>query len=74
MGAIIGGVQYWTPREIAEQGMITNYKGKQDYHFVLRLVRSGRLKYAVLNPASSVEYKLIPQSEIDKYVAEMRVQ
>lgn len=73
MGAIVGGVQYWTPREIAEKGMITNYKGKADYHFVLRLIKAGRLQYVVLNPESKVEYKLVPQSEVDVYIESMRL-
>jgi hypothetical protein len=34
----------YKPRQIAELGLITNSKGVSDYWFVLKLIKSGRLK------------------------------
>ena len=64
---VINGMVHYTPKEIAEQGLIVNSRGKRDYSFVLRLVRAGKLEYRVFNEESKIPYYLIPETEIERY-------
>ena len=63
----MSGENYYKPREIVNQGLIVNSKGKQDYGFVLRLIKNGDLKSVVFNEASQIKYNLVSESEIAKY-------
>lgn len=64
---VVDGEKFYSPREIADLGLITNSKGKPDYNFVLRLIKRGELKYTILNPESQIEYKFVPESSINQY-------
>lgn len=63
----INGTTYYKPREIAEQSLIVNSKGKADYGYVLRLVKTGKLKAKIFNEDSQIPYYLVPASEVQKY-------
>lgn len=65
---IVDGENYYSPREIAEKGLITNSKGKPDYGYVLRLIKRGDLADAkVFNPNSQIPYYLVSEKEIERY-------
>lgn len=66
---IVAGTKYYSPREIADTGMITNSKGKNDYGFVLRLIKRGKLDAAIFNEESQIPYYLVDEKEIIKYNA-----
>lgn len=64
---VLGGVMYYTPREIADSKLIVNSRGNGDYYLVHRLINSGRLKALVTNPDAEVKYKLVSNIEIERY-------
>lgn len=61
--------QEWLkPSQIAQNGLITNTKGNADYRFVVRLIKSGKLKAKVYtNTKDGKQYWLVHRSEIEKY-------
>jgi hypothetical protein len=64
---IVSGKEYYSPKEIAQMGLITNSKGKPDYGFVLRLVKRGELEAVVFNELSNIPYYLISKEAVEKY-------
>lgn len=68
----IAGVSYYSPREVAKMGLITNSRGKNDYGYVLRLVKSGKLNHKVVNEDSSIVYYMISEQDIHDYLAQFK--
>lgn len=69
----VQGTNYYSPREIADSGKITNSKGKPDYGFVLRLIKRGTLKAAIFNEESQTPYYLVEEREIAKYNSKFEI-
>lgn len=69
---IIAGVNYYSPREVAKMGLITNSRGKNDYGYVLRLVKSGKLNHKIVNEDSSIVYYMISEQDIHDYLAQFK--
>lgn len=65
----INNVNYYTPREIAENKLIVNRKGKGDYGHVLRLIKSGRLEAKVFNSESKIPYYMVAEEEINRFLS-----
>lgn len=58
--------KWYRPSEIAELGLIKNSKGKADYYFVLKLIKTKRLR--AKNYANGKKpYWLVPEDEIARY-------
>lgn len=67
----IYGKRWFTPMEIAKQGLIQNSKGDRatvsgNYNFVLELIKAGRL-HAKNYAKGKKPYWLVPESEIVRY-------
>lgn len=54
------------PSEIAERGLILNTKGKKDYGYVVRLIKSGKLK-AQNRGLGKTPYWIVPLAEINNF-------
>ncbi len=64
---------WYTPKEIARLGLITNRAGAKgtlngNYAFILRLIKSGRLKARTNSPGVRKHY-LVPEDAIALYHA-----
>ena len=71
MPAIKHSPKWYTPREIANLGLIQNHKGDHGtpaghYNYVLELIRTGRLK-AKNYSTGKRPFWLVPESEIARY-------
>ena len=53
-------------------GLITNSRGKNDYGYVLRLVKSGKLNHKIVNEDSSIVYYMISEQDIHDYLAQFK--
>lgn len=66
------GQKWFTPMEIAKQGLIVNSKGDNstingNYNYVLMLIKTGRLKAKNYSNGKQRANYLIPESEIVRY-------
>lgn len=59
--------RWYRPMEITKLGLILNSQGKPDYPFVLKLIKSGRLKAKDYSVSPRTHYWLVPESEIERY-------
>lgn len=63
----INGKTYLKPSEIAQQGLIVNTKGKSDYKFVLRLIKSGKLPSRQFNDSEKLPYYIVAEDDVRAY-------
>ena len=61
------GEKWYKPSEIAKLELIKNTIGKGDYRFVVRMIKSGKLKAETWNSSGSKPYFIVSDSEIDNY-------
>lgn len=64
----INGVQYYTPSEIAERGLISSPRGTSSYHYVVRMIKENRLKAGIANDKNVPRY-LVSETEIERFSA-----
>lgn len=69
---IINNIKWYKPREIAELDLLDGLEGKAKYWTVLRMIRNGEVKHVILNPNSKTPYKLVSETEINRYNEEFR--
>jgi hypothetical protein len=60
----------YKPRDIAEQALILNTKGKQDYWYILHLIRKGVLK-AIDKGTGKTSHYMVNGTEIKRYKREV---
>jgi hypothetical protein len=70
------GQNWYTPREIAKQGLILNSVGEEGtvhghYKFIIRLIKSGQLKARNYSTGKR-PYYLVPEEEIKRYHEQWR--
>lgn len=64
----IDGVNFYKPKEIAENKLIVNYNGNSSYTYVLRLIREGKLEAKVWNNEGSLTpYYIVSETEIERF-------
>lgn len=61
------GKRYFSPREISDQALITNSKGKGDYNYVLNLIKEGRIPAVIVNEGKQVPYYMVAEDAIKDF-------
>lgn len=69
---ILYGKKFYRPREIAEQGLITNSKGEagtteSNYTRILSLIKTGELDARNYSRGKKLNYYLVCEDEIERY-------
>lgn len=64
--------KWYTPRQIAQQGLIQNSRGDlgsvaSHYKFIMRLIQTGKLRAKNYSHGIQRPNWIVPQSEIDRY-------
>jgi len=71
MRVVLGGERYLKPREIADMGLITNSMGNKNpysnYQYILKLIRTGKLKAKNYSTGKIRKYWLVSEREIYRY-------
>ncbi len=66
------GKKWYTPMDIAKQGLIQNSKGDKstvsgNYNYVMQLIKSGRLRAKNYSTGKKLPNYLVPADEIERY-------